>query len=143
MSPPLVVRVSQRAATRVAHACVPGVPGDQGDRLFDQASAVRYAVILYLCQYEALPSGALGARSAVACLPLSLPNDLRIALEERAAAENRSWSALVRAAIYLAFPPPSFSLLPPPGGPPAPAARRSLAAALAIAPSGDLAQIFA
>ena len=149
MSPPLAVRVSQRAASRLANAYVPGPDGDGGSsRLFDQDSALRYALITYLCQDQALPSGALGTRSAVASLSLSLPHDLWTALEERAAAENRPLATIVRAAIYLAFPPVSISLMLPPGeatlaGPPAPPKRRSLAAALAIAPSGDLAQIFA
>ena len=146
MSPPFEVMISQRAAHRLANACVPREPGDAGCGVFDQAAAVRSAVILYLCQGEALPSGALGTRSAVASLPLSLPHDLWTALEARAAAEHRPLASLVRAAIYLAFPPLSISLLPPGdgcAGPPAPTTRRSLAAALAIAPFGDLAQIFA
>lgn len=143
MSPPLEVVISQRAAARLAKAYV---PGDGGSRLFGVPSALRYAVILYLCQGEALPSGTLGTRSAVASLLLHLPDDLWTALEERAAAEHRSLATLVRAAVYLAFPPLSISLLPPGdgcAGPPAPTARRSLAAALAIAPCGDLAEIFA
>lgn len=145
MSPPFEVRVSQRAASRLATACVPRSVGDGGSRLFGVDSALLYAVILYLCQGEALPGAPLGTRSAVTSLPLLLPADLYIVLEERAAAEGRSKSSIVRTAVNLAFPPPSLSLLSGDGcaGPPALAARPSLVAALAIAPSGDLAQIFA
>ena len=146
MSPPLEVRVSQRAASRLANAYVPRSAGDGGSRLFGVDNALRYAVILYLCQGEALPSAPLGTRSAVTSLLLTLSDDLYLALEERAAAENRSKASIVRTAICLAFPPLSISLLPPGddcAGTPAPTTRRSLAAALAIAPFGDLAEIFA
>lgn len=146
MSPPHEVRVSQRAASRLANAHVPQPAGAEGSsKLFGVPCALKYAVILYLCQGEALPSGALGTRSAVASLLLHLPDDLWAALEARAAAEHRSLATLVRAAVYLAFPPLSISLLPPVDdcASPAPSTRRSLAAALAMAPCGDLAEIFA
>ena len=139
MSPPFEVRISQRAASRLANAHVPHSAGDGGSRLFGVDSALRYAVILYLCQGEALPGVPLGTRSAASSLLLSLPDDLYQALEERAAAESRSKSSVVRTAIYLAFPPPSISLLPPGdecAGPPAPTTRRSLAATLAAVPFG-------
>jgi len=140
----LEVRIAQGAWMRLSNAPVPRTIDDQGGRLFGVNAAVVYAVILYLCQGLPLPSTAPGTRSAVASLRLSLPPDLHLVLEERAAAEGRSKSSIIRAAVSLAFPP---ALLPLPGedsaAPPALTTRRSLAAALAMAPSGDLAEIFA
>jgi len=144
MSTAFELRIAQTAWTRLANAPVPRSIDDQGGRLFGVDNALRYAVIRYLCQGLPLPSTAPGPRSAVASLHLSLPPDLAAVLEERAAAEGRSTSSIVRAAVAFAFPP---ALLPLPGedsaAPPALTTRRSLAAALAMAPSGDLAEIFA
>jgi len=145
MSTAFEVRIAQTAWTRLANAPVPRTIDDQGGRLFGPHAAVVHAVILYLCQGQALPSTTPGTRSAVTSLHLSLPPDLAAILEERAAAEGRSTSSTIRAAVAFAFPP---TLLPLPGegcaASPA-LTRRSLAAALAMAPIGlpDLAEIFA
>ena len=84
------VRISTRAWTRLANAPVPRSIDDQGGRLFGVDKALRYAVIRYLCQDQALLSVKPGTRSPVTLLHLSLPRDLYTVLEERAAAEQRS-----------------------------------------------------
>ena len=104
---PLKISVDQHL--RLTNAPVPPPLVAVGIERFTCLAAVRFAVISYLAQPKSLPSATLGTRAAGSWIQVNLPTTLAAQLKDRAVAENRSKSSIVRAALELCWPPDGAS----------------------------------